>query len=89
MVMDSVATSARALFPKSAGVIKVGHAWRRADSTLDQPRENGPDGWSPVGRVASLAVLHELVDAGFSHVSLVPTGTRNRRSPVSIASLIK
>lgn len=86
--MDAVATSARSLFPKSAGRISVTYAWRRADSTLDAPSGYGSDGWSPVQRIASNAVLTELRDDGYTHVALQPSRAGSARSPVRIDTLI-
>ena len=88
MVNPLVLQSARGLFPTSAGSITVTHAWRRADSTVEHPRSNGPDGWTRVGGLATRALLEQLHAEGFTYVALHPASTRSDHSPVSIASLL-
>jgi hypothetical protein len=88
-MVDAIAESVGAVFPKSAGRIQISYAWRREDSTLAEPSAYGSDGWSRVGRIASWGVLSQLRDEGFTHVALQPSRTMNARSPVRIDSLLR
>ena len=88
MVNPLVLQSARSLFPKSADNITVAYAGRRGDSTLEYPRNNGPDGWTRVGGLETRALLEQLHAEGFTYVALHPANTRSDRGPVSIASLL-
>lgn len=74
--------SARALFPKSAGKVRVSHAFNpdRASS----PPEDNSDGWVSSGAYATYATIKALHDAGYTFVQLVATGTnQTHRAAVS------
>ena len=85
----AILASAQAQFPKSANrTVTVAAAWRAADSSLDAPLPNGPDGWSPVHRRANRAVVEALRDDGFTFVSLTTGGTARRHRDVRISALL-
>lgn len=58
-----ILASAQSQFSKSANkTVRVVHAWRREDCTLEHPTPNGDNGWTPVGKPATYEVVKSLQD---------------------------
>ncbi|MGO2482294.1 hypothetical protein ACTXIX_16620 [Glutamicibacter ardleyensis] len=81
--------SVRGYFQKSANrTIRVHSAWRREDSTLEQPAQSGSDGWTHVGKPATREVILGLRDSGFTWVNLEASGVADKHKDVSISHLV-
>ena len=77
------------MFPASASrTVSVRDAWRRSDSTLDEPSDYGDDGWTRVWKPATREVLEDLRDQGFTTVNLEAGGVADPFRRVTIDALL-
>jgi hypothetical protein len=77
--------SARALFSKSAGKVRVSYAFN-PDRASNPPQDNS-DGWVGRGDYATYEAISKLHNAGFTFVQLVATGTHQTHM-VAISRLV-
>lgn len=77
--------AARAMFPKSAGKVRVSYAFN-PDRASNPPRDNS-DGWMSSGAYATYEAVKALHDAGYTFVQLVANGT-NQTHMVAVERLV-
>lgn len=84
-----ILASAQALFPKSAKrTVIVVSAWHPDRASTPRPEFGGSDGWTPIGKPVTRAVLDGLRSRGFTWVTVEAGGTAIQRHDVPIASLL-